>query len=557
MATAAELAKNSSVALARAYATLQGIDFTTTDDLDWIIGMPFHFLSTADPNKRAFTESYLRDLPILHLVPGKLKYKTILGKAADKLARGANIATFGTTSIPGDDKIVRFDPTPWEYQRAVDGLMRCAWALMFQGEPCPLFVSQDGKLKYTNNSLSGLEVNITSKKKEIELLNLKISASKNPTELKKRLRTAEKELDKMELSYSNQESKAETMSGGAYFSEINKLKNLHPDPDGVAAEKISNPAILKSEKEKELAKLQTDPMETDYDTYRKIATTGLTFFMEASSSGSEEASSSYGESDLSSESKSTISSAQNTMMKAEAAGLGELGGKAASLAKTVVDTAKGGVTSAAGKIFGGGANTIDVINGAMPNLPEIWQGSQFSKDFSVSFRFHSPYGDRKSIFNYVYLPMIMLLAFALPRAYSVLSPDDFVAPFLIKADAPGNFCCELGVISSLTIKRGGDNNSWSKDGLPTVVDITLNIKDILPAMMMSTNASMMMRNHTMKYYLMNLAGTSLTSVKYGESMQRSLEISKSQIRKLSSEGIKEGGRRFVKNAVTKALSGTD
>lgn len=55
-----------------------------------------------------------------------------------------------------------------------------------------------------------------------------------------------------------------------------------------------------------------------------------------------------------------------------------------------------------------------VVNGSQLLYPEIWNDSKFDRSYNISFKFYSPYGDRSSIFKYVYVPFISLLALALP-----------------------------------------------------------------------------------------------------------------------------------------------
>lgn len=55
-----------------------------------------------------------------------------------------------------------------------------------------------------------------------------------------------------------------------------------------------------------------------------------------------------------------------------------------------------------------------VVNGSQLMYPEMWQDSSYSKSYNISFKFYSPYGDKMSIFRYVYVPFIALLALALP-----------------------------------------------------------------------------------------------------------------------------------------------
>ena len=79
--------------------------------------------------------------------------------------------------------------------------------------------------------------------------------------------------------------------------------------------------------------------------------------------------------------------------------------------------------------------------------------------------------------------MMHLVAMALPRQVTV---NSYSAPFLVRCSVPGFFHCDMGIIRDLAITKGGsEGNSWTKDGLPTEVTITLNIADLYNSLSMS------------------------------------------------------------------------
>ena len=151
-------------------------------------------------------------------------------------------------------------------------------------------------------------------------------------------------------------------------------------------------------------------------------------------------------------------------------------------------------------------------NGAQLLFPEIWQDSTFSKSYNLSFKFHSPYGNAHSIFHHVYVPFIALLALALPRQHGLMG---YFSPFLIKVDRPGWFTCNMGVVTSLTFKKAGSDDLWSEDGLPLEIEVSLNVKDLYPVLMMSKTYTVLASNNGMADFLENMAGVSFTDVKIG------------------------------------------
>ena len=67
-----------------------------------------------------------------------------------------------------------------------------------------------------------------------------------------------------------------------------------------------------------------------------------------------------------------------------------------------------------------------------------------------------------------------IFGFVLPRQ---AGPNGFISPFLIKAYYKGLFNCDLGLITNLTVSKGSEGG-WTRNGLPTTVDVTLQIKDL-------------------------------------------------------------------------------
>lgn len=122
-----------------------------------------------------------------------------------------------------------------------------------------------------------------------------------------------------------------------------------------------------------------------------------------------------------------------------------------------------------------------VINGGNLIFPEIWQDSSYSKSYDIGLKLYSPYGDPLSIYNNIYHPLLCLLTLTLPRS---LSKQGYAAPFLVKVFSKGWFSCDMGMVESISITKGGaSGKEWTDDGYPLAVDVTLTIKDLYPTVM--------------------------------------------------------------------------
>lgn len=124
-----------------------------------------------------------------------------------------------------------------------------------------------------------------------------------------------------------------------------------------------------------------------------------------------------------------------------------------------------------------------VLSGGRLVFPKIWSDSSFSRSYTANMKLVSPSGDKISIFFNILVPLFHVLALTLPRQ-DTGNDAGYVSPFLVRAYYKGMFNIDLGLISSLSITKGAEGE-WTKDGLPTVVDISFEIEDLYQAFYMS------------------------------------------------------------------------
>lgn len=153
-----------------------------------------------------------------------------------------------------------------------------------------------------------------------------------------------------------------------------------------------------------------------------------------------------------------------------------------------LDAAKGDISSTLGS---GGASKImnrllggmqSVITGSNIVFPEVWQSSSFERNYSFEIKLCTPYGDKESIYLEIMVPLFHLLALVLPTQATV---NTYSSPFIVRTILPGFFASEMGIISDLTINKGGSGDSWTADGLPTEVTVNITIRDLYNSLSMS------------------------------------------------------------------------
>lgn len=126
-------------------------------------------------------------------------------------------------------------------------------------------------------------------------------------------------------------------------------------------------------------------------------------------------------------------------------------------------------------------NLVTVAHGGKMIFPEIWSDSSFSRSYQITFKFTSPDSDKLSIFLNVIVPCIFLLCLCLPRTVNT-QPNNYIAPFLVRMIYKGQFNVDMGIITDLSITRGGDDQSWTIDSLPTQVEVSMGVKDLYSAL---------------------------------------------------------------------------
>ena len=176
--------------------------------------------------------------------------------------------------------------------------------------------------------------------------------------------------------------------------------------------------------------------------------------------------------------------------------------------------ANNSVSGVLGRLLGD-AKTI--ISGSNIIFPEIYHDSDFSRNYRAEIQLISPYGDKESIFLNIMVPMMHILPFVLPRQTSA---NSYGAPILMKAHINKWFSSEMAIMDNLDILKGGSNNdSWSVDGFPTEVTMSISIKDLYSSLMISKidsvdSALLFVQNEGLIEYLSVLCGLDMKKSEY-------------------------------------------
>jgi hypothetical protein len=179
-------------------------------------------------------------------------------------------------------------------------------------------------------------------------------------------------------------------------------------------------------------------------------------------------------------------------------------------AETIGSTLNTAITSAgkaASDILGDSMVKI-ITQGSQLIFPRVWQSSAFTKSVQIQCRFYSPFGHPDAIRKYVINPALVILGFSIPIQDSA---STYRYPFLVQLDNPDANATRMGIVSEISIKRGGKYDAWSGNGMFRGLDITLTITDLMGVITAVDNFDTLEYAYESRDFFRNFAGGSLVS----------------------------------------------
>lgn len=158
------------------------------------------------------------------------------------------------------------------------------------------------------------------------------------------------------------------------------------------------------------------------------------------------------------------------------------------------------------------SNLLTVATGGKLIFPEIWSDSNFSRSYDINIRLTTPDCDKLSWYLNIYVPLMHLICMATPRNVTG-NPNGYIAPFLVRGYYKGLFSCDMGIITNMTINKGQES-AWTKEGLPTVVDVNFTLKDLydtlsITSMRLEQKNYDTMNNTALMDYMANMCGINI------------------------------------------------
>ena len=459
-----------------------------------LFGLPYQFLpsvdyrveTVSDELGRKFIQNIILDAPVATILPGEPSYlpgekdKTAWTNAFIKAANG-NFgelqALAGTKKGTSDVKFYDFKTAYIEYMQYVNILCRT----------CATFLELSGK-KYQINGKGANFLTYDWKDYRWNGQNYKSTSGQVATKAAKSIKSAAKSM------YNTLKD-----AGTAAFNFITGNSS-----SGSSKNKIS---INDSS-----SKMSDEEKGTLEDLFRNVHF--VQFYVDPDSGVSESMSNSTTQSSLKGAFDSASSTVKEVAFMANSGGvdaksLQNLGDSMISSLGSALGTGVGALNSGAGTFINRLLSTSsNIIKGENVIMPDIYSGSSYTKSYTLSIHLKALYGNKYSIYMDVLVPLMHLLALVLPKATTA---NTFAAPFLVKFYIPGICTCNMGIVESIQITKPSTTEAYNIDGLPTEMDVTINIADLYSdlAMTPSNNPVLFVNNSSLVEYLGTTCGLNL------------------------------------------------
>ena len=188
------------------------------------------------------------------------------------------------------------------------------------------------------------------------------------------------------------------------------------------------------------------------------------------------------------------------------------------LGETVIKEVGGLLGDVAGKITSGAGSLVEritsfgqnIVKGDNISMPDIYSGSSRTASITVTIPLKCVYGNKYSYYFDYLVPLMHLLALAMPRATGA---NSYTSPFLVKVFMKGVINCNLGIVTDISIAHDENMNA---DGLYMGGTVTLNIIDLYPDMAMTpaSHPVMFVNNSSLIEYLATQCGLNLLENKF-------------------------------------------
>lgn len=186
---------------------------------------------------------------------------------------------------------------------------------------------------------------------------------------------------------------------------------------------------------------------------------------------------------------------------------GAIGGEVESDLASVKDIAISSLGGTIGSLVGA---AMEIMHGGAISFPKVIDDCTWGRSFTFTVKFTSVYADTESRFLNVVMPYLCLACFFLPKQLKN-TIDMYTYPPVVRAFARGVYACDCGVLTGISVKRGGeDDTAWTANGQPMEIDVSFSIQSLHSRLMQSDSKIWFIKNTGMQMYIGTLCGIDMT-----------------------------------------------
>lgn len=267
-------------------------------------------------------------------------------------------------------------------------------------------------------------------------------------------------------------------SGGSFENYMNKWLSSEQANPNEAGQMENGTEVLKKTPSKPNETVSNDRFFQFLAAEEDDGSQFVTFRVNYTGQMNESFSNTVGESELSNKFNSMSGSARSTRFSfadgnLDDSAVGKIIGGIAGGVKNLVTGIADGLSISGLAAFAGSA---------FVDIPKHWQQSVANLTrMNYTINLTSPYGNPLSQFMNLDLPLVMLLALALPLS---TGKQSYTSPFLLELYDKGRAQTRLGMIDSISITRGTGNLGFNSDGHAMALEIAFSVVDMSSVMHM-------------------------------------------------------------------------
>lgn len=190
---------------------------------------------------------------------------------------------------------------------------------------------------------------------------------------------------------------------------------------------------------------------------------------------------------------------------------GEDAGKISNMIGGALGAVGGGLKSAfetgAGVLPGVNAQEAEamaerMLSGARIDFPQTWKNSGFQTSYTLNVRLYNPNpANENATKKYMTGPLAALLTLGLPRSKGL---GTFTWPFFQKVRCKGLFKLDPGVITNISVVKGGDQQQIAYNQRPTIIDVRIELGSLYSSLIINEEGKELENRPSLKTYIKNL-----------------------------------------------------